>query len=586
MCPNHSTLIDDPAQGFTVEDVVQMKRSHESAMEDVRLEQIAGRSQSVSIEGHETVVQTVILGDAPRWQRKAMNALAKEDPGELRWLLQRAGEPADPEHLSDLVSSWPDELKTASGPLLNALARTAESSALWDVAATVWERWAAQLSDDGLRADHLVRAAQDADVAGDHHRRGRLLEQAEAIDPDAPRLRLEQLTDSTPPEVQLRVLEEIESTDPALSSMIYVRRARAAMLLPDLDAAGEYLSRAAELDPDSMAVRATGVNLVVQRARIALSADRAFPLVEMRQAQSDALELRDEFAEMARWAESGSMLMLAADASGVMRDAENARALLEEALPAELEVSGGAEVLGEAALRAGAPSLVLRFTKAAAQSDAIRRIRATAEIDIGGPARETGLEVLEELARGGGPEAEFAAFARLGVCMPPVLAAWNEEVAEVLSGGPHDRILQSLRILTLARSDVEQAWEQAEDLPEEVWAGEIRLRVAGVSRNKDRMQEAAEDFLRFSPDASGRLLSAQALGQAGSNERAREVSADVAADLNAPPRVRAELEQWTEATRRWEEWQRLSFTELPRPDPRVSAWQVRVAHHQLRAKTH
>jgi hypothetical protein len=591
MCGTHSTLIDDPAQDFTVENVVQMKRSHESAMDDVRLEQIAGRRQSVPIEARETVVQAVVLPDAPRWRRKALDALARESPEELQWLLQRIGEPTNPAHLSDLVTAWPDELESASGVLLNAIARTAESGALWDLAATVWERWAAQLDDDVLKADHLVRAAQGANVAGDHERRHRLLEMARTFDPDSPRLRLEHLDDAVRPEVQLRVLEEIESTDPALSSMIAVRQARAAMLLPDLEAAAAYLARAAKLDPESIAVRATEINLVVQRGRIALSTDLAFPLAEMRQAQADALELRDEFADMGRWAESGSMLMLAADAGGLLRDPESAKHILDEALPAELEVAEGAEVLGDAALRSGSPDLAIRFTNAAAKSDGIRRIRATAEVDIGGPARQKSLEVLEELALGSGPEAEYAAFARLGACMPPVLADWSEEVAEVLVGGPHDRVVQSLRILALARTDVEQAWRLAEELPEEVWAAEIRLRVAGVSGNKDRMQLAAEAFLKFSPDASGRLLSAQALGHAGNHDRARAVSAEVAADLNAPPRVRAdgfallmtalaELDEWTEATRRWEQWQQLSFTELERPDPRVSSWQVRVAHHQ------
>lgn len=595
MCGTHSTLIDDPAQGFSVEDVVGMKRAHESAMDDIRLEQIANRRQAVPIEARETVLQPVVLSDGPQWRRKAIEALAGSNPQELRWLLDRTGHPADAARVSQLVDSWPDELRSGSDPLLNAVARTAESEALWGPASTVWERWADRLDDDSLKADHLVRAAQDAGVAGDRQRYLELLEKADALDPDSPRLRLERLDDGDPPAMQILQLEEIETAEPALASMIAIRRARAAMLLPDLDTAADHLRQARELDPESLAVRATEINLVIQRGRLALSSDQAFSLADMLQAEADALELRDEFAEMGRWAESGSMLMLAADANGLLRDPESARRVLETAVPAELEVAEGAEVLGDAALRAAAPEVALRFTEGAPETDVIQRIRATAQVDVGGPGRQDALEALENLALGGEGENEYAAFARLGACLPPVLASWNEEVAEVLIGGPHEQMTTSLRILVQARTDAEAAVRQAEELPDEPWAAEVRLRVAGVSSNKERMLRAAQAFLRFSPDASGRLLSAQALGQAGDPEGARGVAAEIASDLNAPPRVRAdafavllaalaELGDWQEAGRRWEEWQSLSFAELERPDPRVNAWQVRVAHHQLRSK--
>ena len=151
------------------------------------------------------------------------------------------------------------------------------------------------------------------------------------------------------------------------------------------------MAEAEALDPGSMSVRSTAVNVRVQRARIALTTDRAFSLAEARSAEADALALRDELIAMSRWDESGSLLMLASDIFGVLRDVEAAERLWSMRGPKSWLRAAGPHILGDAALRSGAPELALRFVKDAQPSDATTRIRATAEADLGGWRRAPGL---------------------------------------------------------------------------------------------------------------------------------------------------------------------------------------------------
>jgi hypothetical protein len=292
---------------------------------------------------------------------------------------------------------------------------------------------------------------------------------------------------------------------------------------------------------------------------------------------------------MGRWEESGRLLMMAADARSLLRDRDGARNVLEEALPEEVAAPQGAAVLGDAALRAGAPQLALRFVEGAEFDDGLRRIAASARADIG-LARAEALTELEELALGKGAEAAAAAAARLVLCMSPVLASWNEDVAKVLEGGAYDRYVHSLRAMALAIRDPTAAQALAADLPEQAWGAEVRLRVAGIADDQDGMVAAAKEFLGHSPDGAGRLIAAQALARTGDCERAGEIAHSVARDPNCPAMVRsdgfhiammtlADRNFWSQAADTWEEWRDLGFSELPRFDGRISAWQVRVLHN-------
>ena len=595
MCRVHSAMIDDVAQGHSVADVLEMKCAHERAIEsELAAPTVPTDSSGISETGagHAAAFRVLVLEDVPAWERKAVARLAKSDPQALRWLQSEVGEPADPDRVAALVQRWPEELAQGSFNLLHTIARQAERGARWITAATVWERLAHR-SEGARRADELVSAAVDAKVGGAAERYTALLNEAEAVDPAAPRLRLVRLDEvelDRSASEQLQALDDLHTDDPSLASLISVQRARAAMLIPDLELAETHLRQADQLDAESLAVTSMRINLSIQRARIALHEDRDFPLAETVKAKEQAIALRKELLSMGRWEESAHLLMLAGDVPALLRDFPGAREIIKQATPEELAAGDGAIVLGEAALRVAAADLALALTADAERSDAIRRIRAAATIDLLNAPDLESLEELRAIALSGGRESENAAIARLIACLPPVAAPWDEEVAQVVGGVGAERFVPSLHIYQLAATGHGgEAQELAARLPDTMWAAELQLRVTGPDGGSIALVAAAERFLRFGPDASGRLLAATALERAGQTERAGEILATIAHEANASPITRsdafakllhtlADRELWDLARTEFAAWKQLE-RELRRADERISEWEVRIARH-------
>lgn len=301
--------------------------------------------------------------------------------------------------------------------------------------------------------------------------------------------------------------------------------------------------------------------------------------------------------KMGRWEESARLLMLAGDVPALSRDFPGAREILKQAHPQELSAGDGAIVLGDAALRVAAPDIALALTHDADRSEAIRRIRASARIDYLNLPDEESLNELKEIALAGGPESNQAAFARLVACLPPIKAPWDEDVAQVIDDEVGaQRFLPSLRITHLAATGrVTEAQELADRLPDTMWAAELQLRVAGFRGAHSVMRTAAEKFLGFGPDASGRLLAAVALAKAGELEQAGQLLATIAHETNASPLVRSnafamllqtlsDRDMWEQATIEWTAWQTFGHRHLPHTDSRISVWQVRVAKHAPKAE--
>lgn len=595
MCRVHSAVIDDVAQRYSVAAVLEMKRAHERAVENERAMLVMPTRSSETADfgsGHAAGFRLLVLEDIPAWERKAIARLAKSDPIAYEWLQSEVGEPADPDRVVDLIRRWPDQLDGGSFDLAHAVARQAERGARWSEAADVWVRLAGR-AEGSQRADWLVCAAVDAKVGGEPERYAKLLADAESADRTAPRLRLVRLDevelDRSAGE-QLEELEKVHSEDPSLASVISVQRARAAMLIPDLDLAAAHLERAQELDPGSLPVRSMRINLRIQHARIALHEDRDFPLAETVKAKEDALALRDELVSMGRWEDSARVLMLAGDVPALLRDFAGARKVIELARPEELAAEDGAIVLGEAALRVAAADLALKLTSDAERSEAIRRIRAAATIDLANAPDAASLEELRTIALGGGRESENAAFARLVACLPPVLARWDEDVAQAVKRPGGERFVASLHIFHLAATgEQREADELAAKLPDTPWAAELRLRLVGPHGTPASLIAEAENFLRWGPDASGRLLAASALANAGEAVRAGEILVTIAHDANASPVTRsnafAELlktlaarELWERARVELDAWKKL-VRDLPGPEERISEWEVPIARH-------
>jgi hypothetical protein len=589
MCRVHAKVIDDPDQGFTVAEVVEMKQVHEAEVE---------RRHRLPVDALPAAAGTVVRApllaeDVGHWQRKAWRALEEADPAALDWLIECLGSPAEGAKIEAVIAEWPRRLREGPRELPVLLVREAEAAAMWEAAAAGWKRIADAEKENQTRADFLARAAIDASVGGDPEGRERLLGEAEAVDSNCVRAKMARIDDDLKPSEQLAYLAPLETDDPALAAMLACRRALAHLQDSDLAAAERETKSAEQLDPASLGVQVVRINLDLQEARVALAADRPFLVARVLSIHERALELREQLVAMGRFEESVRLLMMAADARSLLRDREGARSTLEEALPREISTDQGAAVLGDAALRSGDPKLALRFVDGAKPDDGIKRISASARADLGGPGEAKALAELEALALGGGEEAEAAAISRLILTMVPNRAPWSEKVATVAEGGEHDRHVKVLRTLNLAASDPDAGLEMARSLPSEPWAAEVRLRVAGIAADNQAMSVAAREFLSFSPDGAGRLLAAQGLAQAGDLERAGEVSGSVARDPNTPAHIRsdgfhifmktlADRDAWSMAERTWEEWRDFTFRELETLDGRVSAWQVRVIHNRQR----
>ncbi len=107
--------------------------------------------------------------------------------------------------------------------------------------------------------------------------------------------------DTTPPEEALLTLTELDADDAQLAALILCQRARAEMLLKELEDASKHLLDAEARAPKAFAVRMTSVNLRVHVGRVALRDDRAFSLAEVQAAMNDAVQLRSELVAMKRW---------------------------------------------------------------------------------------------------------------------------------------------------------------------------------------------------------------------------------------------------------------------------------------------
>jgi tetratricopeptide (TPR) repeat protein len=528
------------------------------------------------------------VGDA---RQNAVLALASADPEALQWLQAEIGEPPDPDRVRTLIARWPQALAGSFDLVAVATVRHAEALGLWSDAADAWEHLAAQ-SSDGTRGDRLVRAAIDAELAGDDARNEHLLTDAAEADPDCPRLHLRCFDPDSGPRDQLARLEGIDTDDSGLGAIVACQKALTSLRLGDLDSAAEHLARAEQLGPESVATRATAINLRVQRARVALSLNRRLSLAEALSAQQDAISLRRDMIAIGRWSEAGRLLMLAADVSCMLRDPEGGEQLLRLTKREELAAPGASHVLGDAALRCDAPELALELTEHAERSDAITRIRAAAGVQLGGRLRAEGLDALEKLALSDSPERERAAAARLSACSMPVVAAWNEQVADVLADTAHAGTVARLRLMSIAcAGDVGEAERRAANLPNDAASAESRLWIAQMGGRPDAIRKAAKRLLDIAPDASRRLSAAATLAAAGDWRRAGEIATPIAHDPESPPRVRADAfvtllrtlaDQglWQDAAREWQAFRDLSSQSLGGGDGRVSAWQARILHHR------
>jgi tetratricopeptide (TPR) repeat protein len=488
------------------------------------------------------------------------------------------------QHAAARAARWiadpPEPLAGTSWRFWVVVTRVAERGGDWRAGADGWLR-ISEMKGGDLRA--IVNASIAAGVAGDRVLEEQLLDRARAIDPDHPKIRLQEARDLEKAEDQLKKLEGVSSDDEGEQVLLELNRALAYLQLPDLDAAEAALARA-EASPkseDLLQLDMVRANAVIQRHRLAAGRQRPTDAQAMAKAEADCLKVREALIGEHRYGESVRALMLAVDTAAVRFDFTRAEALLGMATENEITAEYGSGVLGDAALRCGVPRLAFRFLEHADETDETRRIRAVAKLALRQDVDQVRDE-LSDLALGDGPEAELAALAH---CKDAAFhrGPWDDEVAAVLRNrAPIDTMLLEARHLARsARYDrAKDLLEQHDDDPQ---AMQLLFELANKAEDPQTI-ELVPRVLAVNPDRHHRLLVADFLlthkdGDVESAEaQARLVAEDPAGSAAERSdaygllmRILARAERWKDAQRELNEWIRVDVS-----DERINFWQMRV----------
>lgn len=475
------------------------------------------------------------LDDAPEWATKALKLLAKEKP-------------ADHAHLDGLTSGFSDlepvrALITGADPwahgrsreLWIALARLAEAMPDWGLATEAWER-VADTGDDPIPA--LVFGSISAGLAGDGAKQEELFARAKDLDPDHPRVRLQEIRTDVDPAEALEALTKITPEDPTLRGLVACHRGMAYLFLDDLDGVAAALEDARKHDDSLLQVRMLDINLRLQRERKAVFENTRRSAEAELQIAADALDLRERLLAMERFDESGRLLMLAIDATALAGRRDKVPELLDLAVDGERKVGNGDVVLAEAALRSGHAARARTLLWPDKPEDEEReRVIAQALSRMPDPAtRAEGLRRLDAIVAGGGSESEMAAGLRVVACLLEPDVEWSEEAEANLVGTEHEHLNRHVKAMWLAsRGEGEEAVALLHDADTNPVSAETMLVVYSRTGGVDKGYDFAKTTLaRGVDDHMVRYLCAMACRSARDFDRMRAELYSVARDERAP----------------------------------------------------
>ncbi len=433
--------------------------------------------------------------------------------------------------------AWPDQADMRPWRILALLA---EKFGEWDAAFRAWLA-VADRNEGDARAGFLVAASVAAGLSGNAAQSDALLSEAEHLAPNHPRVVLQRLDQRALGPERLRVLEGVESDEPEVAALIAGHLATAYMLLPDMDEAERWVAEAQHILPDSLMVRATVAMAAIHRGRIASSEHQTVDFAALTQAHDDALEIRDELKAARRYEESVRLLMLAADALTVVKESKRARALIRSATDEERAVEDAREVLGDAALRAQGWDEALALTDNTHETEAVKRIRASAGLASGNLYEQNrALVTLDNIIAERGREAPQAALSRLASTFGSRRAEWSNDAFDALREAGYEEAALTARAQFLVTQEHDHAAADAllAAYEGEAWADDMRLHLAIRKGDRHAMQTLADRFLNQAVQED-RLQCAVALGLAGEADRARDILLFVAHDEATPLAIRA-----------------------------------------------
>ena len=477
----------------------------------------------------------------PDWTRRALRTLGDRHPDELLKLEELLGRSSAPEVVEDLIRRPEDWMRDGSPELWVAAARFAEQQGDWQLAREAWETASEREGAD--KVEFLVSASVSADIAGDADAARELLEAARRLDPEHPRVRLQDVNQAENLEAQLDVLRELWETEGDVGALAHAYASLAYIMRGEFEEAERHVEAARRIRPDTLQARIVAVNLVVHRTRMALFAGRRVDGRALVDAKEESLALRDELMTMRRWNESVRMLMLAADATGLQWQFEEAGKLLLTATEEELESKAGRIVLADAALRAQQHAVALDLLRGVRDDESVRAMRATAEFVVGDEhARRNAFRTLDDLLSAEEDHVVYrAAVFRVTHAHEMRDMGWPNAAEEVLVAvGEQTAVLLSKAIWRYEEGDVAGARGLLEPHAGDVRIAEFLLQLAVWEKDQDEAARVAANLLALGPDNVTRLRCARALWDAGDLVRAKAEAAVVADDQTATPGERGE----------------------------------------------
>ena len=366
---------------------------------------------------------------------------------------------------------------------------------------------------------------------------------ARRLDPEHPRVRLQDVNQAENLDEQLDVLRELWDEEGDVGALAHAHASLAYIMREEFEEAERHVEAARRIRPDTIQARIVGVNLVVHRNRMALFAGRRVNGGALADAKEESLALRDELMTMRRWNESVRLLMLAADATGLQWQFEEAGKMLVSATDEELESKAGRIVLADAALRAQQHAVALELLRGVRDDDSVGAMRATAEFAVGDEhARRNALRTLDSVLSAEEDDVAYrAAIFRVTRAHEMRDMGWPDAAERVLiERGEQTAVLLSKAIWLYDEGDVAGARALLEPHAGEVRIAEFLLQLATWEKDQEEAARVAANLLALGPDNITRLRCARTLWEVGDLVRAKAEAAVVADDQSATPAERGE----------------------------------------------
>jgi tetratricopeptide (TPR) repeat protein len=425
-------------------------------------------------------------------------------------------------------------MANGSGWLWVAVARFAEQQGDWTPARAAWEQAAGR--DGADRVASLVAASVAANLAEDEPASERLLASARELNPNHPRVLLQDVDVEADIDTVLGQLKPLFDETGDVAAIAHAQAALSLLMRGELGDAETHLAAGRAFNHELMPLRIVAQNLIVQRGRLALSAGEHVDARALAAAKDECLGLREELIAMRRWGESVRVLMLAADATALQWELQEAGRLLLSATDEERDAKGGRIVLADAALRAQQSAAALELLEGVPRRD-VEVLRATAEFHLGDEAaKRRAMEALDRVISSNSDDALRAAMVRATRSAELPNAGWSDDAERVLTeGGMAEAALASKTMWLHARSDGAGARQLLQPHRQNVRIVELLMGLAVLDNDKEEAARVAVDLLALGPDNLARLRCARALYDVGDVTRAKAEAVVVADDPTAAP---------------------------------------------------